>query len=64
MQRKTYKSKTNTGYKGIYLHKATGKFEVKVAVTSKTRKETFYVGTFPTMPAAMVGRTNFITNLI
>tara|TARA_R110000772_G_scaffold94399_2_gene192263 strand:- start:511 stop:702 length:192 start_codon:yes stop_codon:yes gene_type:complete len=61
--KKTYNTKPGTGLKGIYKHKATGKFEVKVTVKSNTKDTTFYVGLYPTIPAAVVGRQNFITNL-
>lgn len=55
---------TNTGFKGISKHKASGKFEVRVNVASNTKNHNYYVGLKPTIPEALIARQEFITNLL
>lgn len=55
--------KSSTGLRGISAHKATGKYEAKVAVRSNTQYNTYYVGLYPTIAEAVEARQNFITNL-
>ena len=54
---------TNTGFKGISKHKATGKFEVRVNVRNNSKSNSYYVGLAATTEEAVRMRTNFITNL-
>lgn len=56
--------KTNTGFKGVTLHKLTGKYETRVLVRSNTKSNNIYVGLYTTIPEAVTARNNFITNLL
>jgi len=56
--------KTSTGFKGIYKHKATGKYEVNVIVSDNSKTTRFYVGLRATIPEAVEARNEFIKNLL
>ena len=58
------KKKTNTGFKGISKHKASGKFEVRLNINTKTTKGSYYIGLAPTIAEAVKTRQEFITNLL
>lgn len=61
---KTRNKKTNTGFKGISVHKASGKFETRVHVRDNSHSKNFYLGTFSTLPEAVSARNEFISNLL
>lgn len=56
--------KTNTGFRGISLHKATGKFETRVTVRDNSFTKSFYIGLFSTINEAVKARQEFISNLL
>lgn len=62
-QNKNRKTKTNTGFKGISKHKASGKFEIRVNVKDNSKHTSFYVGLAPSLELAVQKRNEFISNL-
>ena len=56
--------KTNTGFRGISAHKASGKYEAKVNITHKRKSKSYYIGLYETLPEAVDARIQFINNLI
>ena len=62
--RKEHKTYTNTGFKGISKHKASGKYEIRVNIKDNSKRASFYVGLRDNIQDAVIARNEFITNLL
>lgn len=54
----------STGFRGIYKHRETGKYETRVTFKQKAKTYNIYVGLYGTIPEAVAARQEFITNLL